>query len=134
MKYKILITDDQISWISSHSELIELSFPNEFVLQFAESAEEALEIADKFKPDLLITDLEMEKIEEETCAGVYLIKAIRKTLPDIKIIIISGAPDLHRIAEKNQVDAFIPKWSMTSYPLKLRMSLQEIFKINTEIC
>ncbi|MEW5821412.1 MAG: response regulator [Cyanobacteriota bacterium] len=134
MKEKILIVDDEICWLSSHNEIINLAFPDIFEIQVASSAESALELINDFNAELLITDLQMEDIKGESFAGEFLIKNIKKKLPDIKIIIISGAPDLAKIAKRNKVDKHIPKWALNRYPLMLKMSISEIFKINSEIC
>ena len=134
MKNKILIVDDEISWLETHREIIDISYPEMFEFEFAASAKEAINKIKEFKPDLVITDLEMEKIENELCAGQYLIKNINNNYENIEIIIISGASDIDAIANNNQVKRFIPKWDLFNYPIALRLNLSEIFNVHTEIC
>lgn len=134
MKKNILLVDDDVAWLSSHKEVIEVAFNDLFQLSYAESASEALRIFEKSKPDLLITDLEMEKISSGIVAGEYLIKKVLEKLPQMKIIIISGAPDIAKVAERNNIYGYIPKWSLNTYPLQLKMKLVDIFGIKSEIC
>lgn len=134
MSAKILIVDDSVDWICSIREIIELSFPNTFNLKYASSAKEALEIVAKFKPDLIITDLEMEKIKNNMYAGEYLIKTVKNKFSEIKVIIISGAVEIDKIAARNNVEGYIAKWSFLDYPINLKLKISEIFNIQTEIC
>lgn len=134
MKKNILLVDDDIAWLSSHKEVIEVSFDGIFELSFASSASEALDVLGDSLPDLIITDLEMEKIESGIAAGEYLIKKVLEKLPDMKIIIISGASDIAKIANRNNICGYIPKWSLNTYPLQLKMKLTQIFGVNSEIC
>jgi DNA-binding NtrC family response regulator len=134
MAYRILIVDDETSWLSSHKEIIESSFQEVFTIELASSAKQALEVIKEFAPQLVISDMEMEKIENGMYAGEYLIKTVKDLYPDIVTIIISGAPDGEKIAERNCVKAFIPKWSLASYPLQLKLTISEIFDLKYEIC
>ncbi|MGD9580446.1 MAG: response regulator transcription factor [Vampirovibrionia bacterium] len=134
MKKIILIADDEVCWLSSHKEIIELSFSDLFELKFASSAKEAIEEAEKIFPDLLITDLQMEIVEKASCAGEYLIKKLKSINENLKVIIISGAPDIEMIANRNNVEQFIPKWALMNYPIALKMALSEIFQIKIKKC
>lgn len=134
MRKKILLVDDDVAWLSSHKDIIEITYGDMFELSFASSATEALSFIENYKPDLLITDLEMESIDSGLVAGEYLIKKVVEKLPQMNIIIISGAPDIAKIAERNNIYGYIPKWSLNTYPLQLKMKLSDIFGIESEIC
>lgn len=134
MKKKILVADDEICWLSSHKEVIELIFPGRFEIKFADSAKQALEMVESFTPDLLITDMQMEDVEEKMFAGEYLIQQIHKKFSSIEVIIISGASNVQKIADRNNVSYYIPKYDMTTYPVRLKLAIAEIFEIPMEIC
>jgi DNA-binding NtrC family response regulator len=132
--YNILLVDDDPTWLSSHSEVIHSAFPEMFRIRFAANAAEALKLLDDMIPDIVITDLEMEKLQNKMYAGEFLIKKINEKHPALKIIIISGAPELDKIGERNTVAGVIPKWSLLNYPVHLKLLLSDIFDIKTEIC
>lgn len=134
MKKRILIADDEVCWLSSHKEVLELSFLDMFEIEFASSAKEALSVVDENIPDLLITDLQMETVENESCAGEYLIKKIKQKYDTVKIIIVSGAPDIETIAERNNVEKYVPKWALMNYPIALKMGVSELLNIKIKNC
>lgn len=134
MKKRILIADDEVCWLSSHKEVLEVSFLDMFEIEFASSAKEALSVVDENIPDLLITDLQMETVENESCAGEYLIKKVKQKYDTVKIIIVSGAPDIETIAERNNVEKYVPKWALMNYPIALKMSVSELLNIKIKNC
>lgn len=134
MMKKILIVDDNTAWINSNKEVIETSFPGIFETTIAASAKEGLILLQNNQPDLLITDLEMEKMDTKIYAGEYLIRIITDSYPKLPIIIVSGSSDIEKIAKRNNVKHFVPKWSLLSYSLNLKLKIGEIFQIKTELC
>lgn len=134
MNKVVQIVDDEVSWISSHREIIETVFPNMFELRFSTSAEDALRSIKESQPDLLITDLVMEDMKDKSYAGEFLVKNVKKLYPAIKVIIISGSSDVAKVASRNKADGYIPKWSLLNYPIRLKLLIKEIFQINTENC
>lgn len=86
--YKILIADDNplirmglvnmISW-----DTMPLSLAGT-----AENGQEALELCESTKPDILITDIEMPKRD-----GLYLMSELQKQNPSMQIIVISAYDD-----------------------------------------
>ncbi len=60
----------------------------------ASDGEMALPLIKKLKPDLLITDIKMPFMD-----GLTLSKVVRKELPDIKIVILSGYDDFNYAKE-----------------------------------
>ena len=85
---KLLVADDEI-WIR---ERIAREIPWETigaeVIGAAEDGQEALEIMERCKPDIVITDIRMPEID-----GIELLKEIKSRLPEIKVIILSGYND-----------------------------------------
>lgn len=134
MMKKILIIDDNTAWINSNKEVIETAFPGIFEISIAASAKEGLILLQNYQPDLLITDLEMEKMDTKIYAGEYLIRIVNDSCPKLPIIIVSGSSDIEKIAKRNNIKYFVPKWSLLSYSLNLKLKIAEIFQIKTELC
>jgi CheY-like chemotaxis protein len=83
--YKILVVEDNYDFRQLLTEALHLF--NHDVTQ-AESAEEALKIIENKAFDLIFTDVNMGGMN-----GVELTGEIRKTKPDLPIIILSGNSD-----------------------------------------
>lgn len=72
----------------------------------AEDGEEAIELAESLKPDVIILDLAMPKMD-----GLQAIPRIRKKVPGVRILVFSGF-EAARIAAKaiaSCADAYIEK-------------------------
>ncbi|HTY64957.1 MAG TPA: response regulator [Acidobacteriota bacterium] len=100
---KILVVDDDAIVIASCRRILEA---DGFEVTTVPGADEALEKVQKDAFDLLLTDVKMPKHD-----GPFLIRAIRKALPQIPIIVMSGYPTPETIACVMQAGAteFIPK-------------------------
>jgi CheY-like chemotaxis protein len=79
---KILIVDDQRLIADTLSEILEDAG---FEVAVAYDGWEAIEKAARFKPDQLLSDVAMARMN-----GVDLAKAIRKMYPSTKILLFSG--------------------------------------------
>ncbi len=86
--YKILLAEDEPPARRYVKNIIETKCQEFIVIDEAEDGQEALEKAILLKPDVVITDIKMPIMD-----GIELIKQIRKQLPDILCIIISGYGD-----------------------------------------
>ncbi|WP_026674152.1 response regulator transcription factor [Alkalihalobacterium bogoriense] len=84
-QWKVLIADDEIIIREGIREVVSWESINLKVVDEAEDGEEALELAVQHDIDILLADLNMPIMN-----GLTLIKAIRKQLPNCKIIIITG--------------------------------------------
>jgi two-component system, response regulator YesN len=80
--------------------------PNFKHLKSAEDGEEAVELIERYLPDLLITDIKMPVLD-----GLGLVERIRATNADIRILIISGYSEFEyaRRAIELGVDDYILK-------------------------
>ena len=56
------------------------------VLTYTNSVEALTLVISGFQPDLIVTDLDMPNLN-----GIAFIKAIRKTLPHVPLLVVSGA-------------------------------------------
>jgi DNA-binding response OmpR family regulator len=60
----------------------------------AGSAEEGLELFRKYRPSIIITDINLSGSD-----GIQMVRSIRKLDPDTVIIFITGCSDIERITE-----------------------------------
>ena len=100
---KILVVDDDAIVIKSCRRILEAEG---FEVTTVPSADEALEAIRTSDFDLLLIDVKMPKHD-----GMYLMREIKKNLPEIPTIIMSGYPTPETIAEVLKLGAtlFIPK-------------------------
>lgn len=104
--YQLLIVDDEedirrgiargISWNSLGFE----------VVGQAENGEEAVHLIEEKKPDVVLSDIRMPKMD-----GIELMQYLHKNNPEIKIIILSGYNDVEylNMAIKNRVTEYLLK-------------------------
>lgn len=81
---KILVVDDDAIVIKICRRILE---SEKFEVVTVSGAEEALEMIRKFDVDLLLNDVKMPKYD-----GLYLMREIKKELPEVPIIVMSGYP------------------------------------------
>ena len=118
---KVLVVDDDAIVIKSCKRILEAEG---FEVLTVPSADEALEIIRKYDFDLLLVDVKMPKHD-----GMYLMREIKKDLPDIPIIVMSGYPTPETVADVLKLGAtqFIPKPFRPDELLKIiRPVLQKI--------
>lgn len=84
---KILVVDDEISLVQSLSAYLEDSG---FKVCSAENGQKALEIFEREKPDLILTDLHMPVL-----GGLELLSNINKKFVEVPVIVLSGAGELN---------------------------------------
>ncbi|MCD7878375.1 MAG: response regulator, partial [Candidatus Gastranaerophilales bacterium] len=130
MKKKILIVDDTKSWLVFHKKLINDLYGDLFEITTAESAFDALKII-KHNIDnpfcLIITDLQMEFINNDEHAGEYLIKHIKNlnAYSNCPLVIISGVFNIEQIASENHVDC-ISKQMLINNNLLLKYMFEKL--------
>jgi len=127
---RILIIEDTPEWVRTHKNLLgEIFIENPPVIDICFSAKDGFIQALSAKYDLIITDLEMEKIPNEYYAGDWFLKNIlnREQFKETKFLIISGAYNIRDIAEKYKVD-YVPKSSLISNPLSLKYKLESLYQ------
>ena len=71
------------------------------------NAKASVSLCEKFKPDLILMDI----CTENNSSGLAYSKIIKENFPSVKIILMTGVPDLTFIdkAKANNVDSFIYK-------------------------
>jgi two-component system response regulator NreC len=86
---RVLIVDDH-AFIRRGVQTILHSFPEWEFCGEAENGKEAIRLADELKPEVIIMDVSMPGLN-----GIEATRAIRKTQPDVKIVLLT----LHESAE-----------------------------------
>jgi len=84
--FSLLYAEDEEGIRNNIQEILECLFKD---LYLAKNGEEAFKIYEEKKPDLIITDIQMPKLN-----GIELIQKIRKTDSKVRIVIVSAHTDL----------------------------------------
>jgi len=130
-KIKILIVEDSPEWIKFHINLLNQLFEaTSLEIDFEMNARAGFNRIIKkseIRYDLIISDLEMEEIFEESYAGSWFIRNIikKEECKNSKILIISGSHDINLVAKEFNVD-FIPKHILSKNPMVMSYKLEEI--------
>lgn len=85
---KLLLVDDEESTREGLLKFVKWEEIGIHAVEIAENGEEAVELARKLLPDILLTDIRMPNMD-----GIELARSIKEFLPDCKIIFISGFAD-----------------------------------------
>lgn len=103
---KVMIVDDEPTIIKGLSCLIDWEEFGFCVSMTARSAEKALEMIEEERPNLIVTDVHMPKMN-----GIEFIEQARKKYPEINIIIISGYDEFEyaKKAIDFQIDGYLLK-------------------------
>ncbi len=93
---KLLIVDDEIDV----REFAKRFFAKRGIdVTTASGGAEALKIIEEDQPDLVLLDIQMEEIN-----GIEVLKKLRESQNDIKVIMVTGAEDQSIINEANSLD------------------------------
>ena len=98
MKINILIVDNEEVMVKVLADF--LSKDSRFNILTALNGKNALEIVKKHKIHLLITDLQMPEMN-----GIELLTTLRKDIPEIKSIILTGHSDIDSYIETMELGA-----------------------------
>ncbi|MCL2472412.1 MAG: response regulator [Treponema sp.] len=88
MKYSVLLAEDEPAAAENIYDILRLYCPQFTLVDQAENGAEALELARKNHPDLLLTDIKMPVMN-----GLELAKRLHEEMPEIKTVILSGYQD-----------------------------------------
>ena len=112
-KKKILVVEDEFGLQSTLKEVFQLEGYN---VRVAVDGDEGYEIYRKFKPDLVFTDIVMPRMN-----GLELVKEIRKSDPDIKVIYMSGFFGVRPL--KEELDEEVAKYGYSVLPKPTKISV-----------
>lgn len=128
--YKILIVDDERMIRMGIEKTINWKSLKIGEVYTAASAREAMEMIEKYKPNILITDISMTEM-----SGLDLVGIIREQESDMRIIILTGYDrfDYARQALQLQVHDFLLKpIDERELTESIRMQIQKIEEIKEE--
>lgn len=103
--YNIIVIDDHKMLREMIAETLSTRGFN--VVATSGDAKNSVSLCEKFKPDLILMDI----CTENNSSGLAYSKIIKENFPNVKIILMTGVPDLTFIdkAKANNVDSFIYK-------------------------
>jgi len=98
-----IVVDDDLDIVNLFCELLEMS--NVQVLAKGYDGKQAVDLYEKFKPDVLFVDLSMPKFN-----GEYAIRKIHRAYSDAKIILLTGdAENESELRESLNIDHVLHK-------------------------
>jgi len=105
MSVRVLITDDHGVLREGVISILE-EYPEFVVVAEARDGEQALELARRVRPDVVILDLMLPILD-----GLQVARRLRRTRPDIKIVVLSALTELAVVdqAKVIGVDAYVSK-------------------------
>jgi len=78
-----IVIDDDVDIVDVFCELLKVV--NVDVLGIGNDGDDALKLYEKYNPDIVFTDLQMDR-----CDGYYVVETIKDVYPDAKITVITG--------------------------------------------
>jgi DNA-binding NarL/FixJ family response regulator len=108
---RVLIADDQPQ-VRSALRLLLKQEPGMIVVGEAEDTQQALELADGQRPDLVLLDWELPgpwSAGPLKNAGQRLLPALRARCPRVTVVALSGRPEARQAALDAGADAFVSK-------------------------
>lgn len=94
---KILVIDDEKATLKMFRLFLDVYG---FDILTAESGEEGLEVFDREKPDIVLTDIKMPGMD-----GIEVLKEIKKRSPATEVIVITGHGDMDLAIQALNLDA-----------------------------
>lgn len=87
-EYRVLLADDEEEIRSGISRKIDWAALGFTLVGEAENGEEALELAEQYRPDVVLTDIKMPFMD-----GLELCRHLRRILPGARLVVFSGFDD-----------------------------------------
>jgi YesN/AraC family two-component response regulator len=124
--YKLILVEDEPGAAENIRDIIRLYCPRFELAGSAECGSEGLELARRSKPDLLLTDIRMPRMD-----GLELLNRLRRELPDLTVLIVSGYQDFEytRTAMRHGAADYILK---PVTPQALQAALERIIPLLDE--
>ena len=97
MKKRILVCDDQVNIRESYK----LIFENDYELVFADNGHHALLWLQENRPDLVIMDIKMPRMD-----GLTALKELKKLRPELPVLIVTGYDCVDTATAALQAGAF----------------------------
>lgn len=127
-KYTAMVVDDDFSSLESIYEYLQISFTTVFK---AKSAEEALKLLKRLKPDIIFTDIVMPNMD-----GFEFIDKIREHNTTVPIVVMSAYDDKEKLLHAIKIDIidYLVK-PLTSQKLKnaISLSLEKLDALHVKV-
>lgn len=127
---KVLVVDDHFE--IREGLTVTLPFSGEVdVIGKASNGKEAVYLAEKLKPDVILMDLRMPIMD-----GIQATKQIKRQLPNIQIVIVSQFDEdsyIHRSIEAGAIGFVIKGSSVQEYLNAIRIAAQGELRLPTQI-
>jgi len=122
MEKKILIVEDEVSLLNVLSEKLKLEG---FEVLEAKNGEEGLDLALKRKPDLILLDIIMPKMDGVTMLGNLRENNWGKHVPVIILTNLSSGSDILKAVEKKAFSYLIKSdWKLEDVVKKIKKALR----------
>ncbi|HWQ98979.1 MAG TPA: helix-turn-helix domain-containing protein [Clostridia bacterium] len=99
--YKILLADDEGIELDALTFILEKSFPGQCSIETAKTGYDAVELAERFRPDIAVMDIRMPGIN-----GMEAIQAIQATSPGILFIVLTAYDKFEYAKEAIRLSVF----------------------------
>lgn len=83
--YRIMLADDEGIVLNSLTFLIENNFEGQFEIETAKTGRSAIEVAERFRPDIIFMDIQMPGIN-----GIEAMREIRVFLPNAILVVLTA--------------------------------------------
>lgn len=90
--YRVLLAEDEPAALRYLRALIETHCPGFSIAAAAADGEEALELARRLEPELVLTDVKMPRLD-----GIELVRQLKTALPQTPVVIVSGYDDFEYV-------------------------------------
>lgn len=118
---RVLIVDDELLVRMGFRSILDWESCGYTVVGDAENGEEALEKIRLLKPDLVFTDLKMDRMD-----GFELMSACKRDAPAVKFIVLSSYNDFENVRQAMRCGALDYVFKLDVTPEQLRKILSEI--------
>ena len=99
--YKILLADDEGIELDALTFILEKNFPGQCTIETAKTGYDAVELAERFRPDIAVMDIRMPGIN-----GMEAIQAIQATSPGILFIVLTAYDKFEYAKEAIRLSVF----------------------------
>lgn len=122
--YRIMLADDEGLELNSLKFIVEKGFGDECVVETAKTGRGAIELAERFRPDIAVMDIQMPGIN-----GIDAMREIRRTNTAVKFLILTAYDNFDYAQEAITlgVSSYLTK------PIRREVMLEELRKVMAEI-
>ena len=99
--YKILLADDEGIELDALAFILEKNFPGQCIIETVKTGCDAVELAERFRPDIAVMDIRMPGIN-----GMEAIQAIQATSPGILFIVLTAYDKFEYAKEAIRLSVF----------------------------